>query len=65
MIYLIASPQTIDDVLERGNKLDDISAKSRDLADDSKKYKWGAKKLNTMVSHHCLKILIDLSSPRF
>jgi vesicle transport protein SEC22 len=44
--------KTIDDVLDRGHKLDDIQAKSRDLTEDSKKYKWGAKKLNTMVSSH-------------
>lgn len=41
--------KTIDDVLDRGHKLDDIQAKSRDLTEDSKKYKWGAKKLNTMA----------------
>lgn len=39
----------IDDVLDRGHKLDDISARSKDLADDSKRMKWGAKKLNTMA----------------
>jgi vesicle transport protein SEC22 len=41
--------KTIDDVLDRGNKLDDVSAVSKNLADESKKYKWGAKKLSMMA----------------
>jgi vesicle transport protein SEC22 len=73
--------KTIDDVLDRGNKLDglvicpsfspacffheslslclsfpalspeDVSDISKSLAEDSKKYKWGAKKLSVMVTH--------------
>ena len=42
--------KTIDDVLDRGNKLDDVSEISKNLATESKKYKWGAKKLSFMVS---------------
>mmetsp|Transcript_18319 Transcript_18319/g.19087 ORF Transcript_18319/g.19087 Transcript_18319/m.19087 type:complete len:228 (+) Transcript_18319:30-713(+) len=41
--------KTIDDVLDRGNKLDDVSEVSKTLAEDSKKYKWGAKKLSVMA----------------
>ena len=41
--------KTIDDVLDRGNKLDDVSVVSKNLADESKKYKWGAKKLSMMA----------------
>lgn len=41
--------KTIDDVLDRGNKLDDVSEISKNLAADSKKYKWGAKKLSMMA----------------
>lgn len=38
--------KTIDDVLDRGNKLDDVSEISKNLASESKKYKWGAKQLS-------------------
>ena len=41
--------KTIDDVLDRGSKLDDVSEISKNLADQSKKYKWGAKKLSMMA----------------
>jgi vesicle transport protein SEC22 len=41
--------KTIDDVLDRGNKLDDVADMSKSLAQDSKKYKWGAKKLSLMA----------------
>jgi len=41
--------KTIDDVLDRGNKLDDVSEMSKNLANESKQYKWGAKKLSTMA----------------
>ena len=42
--------KTIDDVLDRGNKLEDVTNMSKQLASDSKSLKWGAKKLNMMVS---------------
>jgi vesicle transport protein SEC22 len=32
--------KTIDDVLDRGNKLDDVAEISKSLADESKRYKW-------------------------
>ena len=41
--------KTIDDVLDRGNKLDDVSEMSKNLANESKQYKWGAKKLSAMA----------------
>mmetsp|Transcript_18944 Transcript_18944/g.31696 ORF Transcript_18944/g.31696 Transcript_18944/m.31696 type:complete len:226 (+) Transcript_18944:104-781(+) len=41
--------KTIDDVLDRGNKLDDVSEISKNLATESKKYKWGAKQLSIMA----------------
>jgi len=41
--------KTIDDVLDRGNKLDDVSAISKNLATESKKYNWGAKQLSLMA----------------
>lgn len=41
--------KTIDDVLDRGNKLDDVSQISKGLAEESKKYKWGAKQLSMMA----------------
>lgn len=41
--------KTIDDVLDRGNKLEDVTHMSKQLASDSKSLKWGAKKLNMMV----------------
>lgn len=34
----------------RGNKLDEVSEISKNLASESKKYKWGAKQLSMMVS---------------
>jgi hypothetical protein len=59
--------KNIEDILERGTKLEgrkvypilnatdrynaDVSDKSRHLSEDSKKYKWGAKKLSLMVSN--------------
>eukprot|EP00606_Chrysophyceae_sp_TOSAG23-5_P001440 GSChrysophyteH2.ASY1.ANO1.975.1 assembled CDS len=43
--------KTIDDVLDRGNKLDDVAEISKSLADESKRYKWcvHAKKLSMMA----------------
>jgi vesicle transport protein SEC22 len=41
--------KTIDDVLDRGSKLDDVSEMSKNLTEDSKKYRWGAKKLSMMA----------------
>ena len=41
--------KTIDDVLDRGNKLDDVAEISKSLADESKRYKWSAKKLSMMA----------------
>jgi len=41
--------KTIDDVLDRGSKLDDVSETSKNLVNDSKKYKWNAKKLSLMA----------------
>ena len=41
--------KTIDDVLDRGSKLDDVTEMSKNLASDSKKYRWGAKKLSMMA----------------
>ena len=41
--------KTIDDVLDRGNKLDEVSEMSKNLASESKKYKWVAKKLSMMA----------------
>lgn len=41
--------KTIDDVLDRGNKLDDVSEVSKNIASESKRYKWGAKKLSVMA----------------
>lgn len=41
--------KTIDDVLDRGNKLEDVADISKNIAEESKRYKWGAKKLSTMV----------------
>lgn len=38
--------KTIDDVIDRGSKLEDVSEISKNLADESKKYKWGAKQLS-------------------
>lgn len=42
--------KTIDDVLDRGSKLDDVSAISQNLASESKKYNWGAKQMSMLVS---------------
>jgi vesicle transport protein SEC22 len=46
--------KTIDDVLERGNKLDNVSEISKSLASESKKYKWYGKKLsfNALVKQY-------------
>ena len=41
--------KTIDDMLDRGNKLDDVAEISKSLADESKRYKWSAKKLSMMA----------------
>jgi len=41
--------KTIDDVLDRGNKLDDVAEISKNLADESKRYKWSTKKLSMMA----------------
>jgi vesicle transport protein SEC22 len=41
--------KTIDDVLDRGSKLDDVSAISQNLANESKKYNWGAKQLSMLA----------------
>jgi vesicle transport protein SEC22 len=41
--------KTIDDVLDRGQKLEDVSEISKNLVSDSKKYKFGAKKLAMMA----------------
>ena len=41
--------KTIDDVLDRQNKLDDVSEISKNLASESKKYKWGAKQLSLLA----------------
>lgn len=41
--------KTIDDVLDRGNKLDEVTEMSKRLASDSKQLKWGAKKLSFMA----------------
>jgi vesicle transport protein SEC22 len=38
--------KTIDDVLDRGNKLEDVGEISKNLASESKRYKWSAKKLS-------------------
>lgn len=41
--------KTIDDVLDRQNKLDEVSEISKNLASESKKYNWGAKQLSFMA----------------
>jgi len=41
--------KTIDDVLDRGNKLDDVTEMSKNLASESKRNKWGAKQLSIMA----------------
>ncbi|CBK21966.2 uncharacterized protein [Blastocystis hominis] len=41
--------KNIDEVVHRVEKLDHVTATSEQLMDDSKKYKWGAKKLNYMT----------------
>lgn len=38
--------QNINQVLDRGEKLDHVGKISSHLMDESKKFKWGAKKLN-------------------
>ena len=38
--------KNIDEVVHRVEKLDHVTSTSEQLMDDSKKYKWGAKKLN-------------------
>lgn len=41
--------KTIDDVLDRGNKLDDVSEMSRNLSSESKKYNWKAKQVSMLA----------------
>ena len=41
--------KTIDDVLDRGNRLDDVSEMSKNLATESKRFKWNSKKLSLMA----------------
>ena len=41
--------KTIDDVLDRGNKLDDVGEMSKNLASESKRFKWNSKKLSMMA----------------
>lgn len=41
--------KNIQEVLNRGERLDNISQTSSRLVNDSKKYKWGAKKLSMMA----------------
>lgn len=41
--------KTIDDVLDRQNKLDEVSEISRNLSEESKRYKWGAQQLSYMA----------------
>lgn len=41
--------KTIDDVFERGTKLDDVSEMSKNLATESKRMRWNAKKLSMMA----------------
>lgn len=41
--------KNIQEVLNRGERLDNISQTSSKLVNDSKKYKWGAKKLSMMA----------------
>lgn len=41
--------KTIDDVLDRGNKLDDVSEMSKNLSSESKKYNWKAKQLSLLA----------------
>ncbi len=52
--------------LQRGNKLDEVSEISKNLASESKKYKWGAKQLSTMVRtcHYTLQFLLLSQFPR-
>jgi vesicle transport protein SEC22 len=38
--------KNIQDVLSRGDRLDEIGRQSTQLREKSKKFKWGAKKLN-------------------
>jgi len=40
--------KNISEVLERGERLDEVSKISSKLVEDSKKFKWGAKKLNLL-----------------
>jgi vesicle transport protein SEC22 len=41
--------QNIQDVLDRGEKLDHVQQQSERLVNQSKDFKWGAKKLNLMA----------------
>ena len=41
--------KTIDDVLDRGNKLEDVGEMSKNLASESKRFKWNSKKLSMMA----------------
>lgn len=49
-------------ILKRGSKLDDVSAISQNLANESKKYNWGAKQLSMLVRTHNITIpLVTMS----
>ena len=41
--------KNITDVLDRGQKLEHVSAVSSRLREDSKKFAWGAKKMNDQL----------------
>ncbi|RYH08362.1 hypothetical protein EON65_40990 [archaeon] len=41
--------RTIDDVLDRQTRLDEVSDISKNLASEAKKYNWGAKQLSFMA----------------
>jgi hypothetical protein len=43
-------PDNYFHTLCRGNKIEDVADISKNIAEESKKYKWGAKKLSIMVS---------------
>ena len=43
--------QNIKDVLDRGEKLDHVADMSNKLVDQSKNFRWGAKRLNLMAMY--------------
>ena len=45
--------KNIQDVLDRGERLDKVQAASENLLDKSKQFHWGAKKLNLQVWDLC------------